>query len=95
MTSMYDPAHPGEIIRDAIEAKGWTLAESASRLGRPKEDPVACAERRGRRIHSARAGTGAPRLERRRALGADARCLRLGAVPQNRVGGLTLSPYWL
>lgn len=33
MTSMYDPAHPGEIIRDAIEAKGWTVAECAARLG--------------------------------------------------------------
>lgn len=33
MTSMYDPAHPGEIIRDAIEAKGWTVAECATRLG--------------------------------------------------------------
>ena len=33
MTSMYDPAHPGEIIRDAIVAKGWTVAECAARLG--------------------------------------------------------------
>ena len=33
MTSMYDPAHPGEIIRDAIEAKGWTVTECAARLG--------------------------------------------------------------
>ena len=33
MASMYDPAHPGEIIRDAIIAKGWTVAECAARLG--------------------------------------------------------------
>ena len=37
MTSMYDPAHPGEIIRDAIEEKDWTLAESANRLGVPRK----------------------------------------------------------
>ena len=35
------------------------------------------------------------RLERCRTLGVDAGCLRLGAVPQNRVGSLMLSPYWL
>ena len=36
MTSMFDPAHPGEIIRDAIEAKGWTVAVAADRLGVPR-----------------------------------------------------------
>lgn len=36
MTSMFDPAHPGEIIRDAIEAKGWTDAVAAARLGVPR-----------------------------------------------------------
>ncbi len=36
MTSMFDPAHPGEIIRDAIEAKGWTVAVAAARLGVPR-----------------------------------------------------------
>ena len=30
---MYDPAHPGEIVRDNIEAKGWTVTEGAVRLG--------------------------------------------------------------
>ena len=84
MTSMYDPAHPGKTIRDAIEAKGWTLAESANRLGVPRKTLLHVLNGEA----SARAGTGAPRLERRRPLGADARCLRLGAVPQNRVGGL-------
>ena len=33
MTSMHDPAHPGEIIRDAHEAEGWTITETATRLG--------------------------------------------------------------
>ncbi len=33
MSTMYDPAHPGEILRDAIEAEGWTVSDAASRLG--------------------------------------------------------------
>ena len=33
MSAMYDPAHPGEIIWDAIEAEGWTVSDAASRLG--------------------------------------------------------------
>ena len=32
MSGMYDPAHPGEIIREAIMAEGWTVAEAAARL---------------------------------------------------------------
>lgn len=30
---MYNPPHPGEIIRDAIEAEGWTISDAAARLG--------------------------------------------------------------
>lgn len=30
---IYDPAHPGEIVRDNIEAEGWTVTEGAVRLG--------------------------------------------------------------
>ena len=33
MTSMHDPAHPGEIIREALEAERWTVTEAAIRLG--------------------------------------------------------------
>ena len=33
MTDMYDPAHPGEIIREAIDAEGWTVTDAAARLG--------------------------------------------------------------
>ena len=33
MTDMYDPAHPGEIVREAIDAEGWTVTEAAARLG--------------------------------------------------------------
>lgn len=31
--TMYDPPHPGEIVRDAVEAEGWTVSEAAARLG--------------------------------------------------------------
>lgn len=33
MTDMHDPAHPGEIVREAIAAEGWTVTEAAARLG--------------------------------------------------------------
>ena len=33
MSGMYDPAHPGEIIREATSAEGWTVADAATRLG--------------------------------------------------------------
>lgn len=30
---MIDPAHPGEIARDNMEAEGWTVTQCASKLG--------------------------------------------------------------
>ncbi len=33
MATMYDPAHPGESLRDAVEATGWTVTETAAKLG--------------------------------------------------------------
>ncbi len=30
---MYNPSHPGKIIRDATKAKGWTVSGAAARLG--------------------------------------------------------------
>ena len=33
MTGMHDPTHPGDIIREAIEAARWTVTEAAIRLG--------------------------------------------------------------
>ena len=30
---MLNPAHPGEILRDSIEACEWTVTEAAGRLG--------------------------------------------------------------
>ena len=33
MTTMYDPAHPGESLRDAMDAEEWTVTETAAKLG--------------------------------------------------------------
>ena len=32
-TAMYDPAHPGESLRDAMDAEKWTVTEVAAKLG--------------------------------------------------------------
>ena len=32
MATMYDPPHLGELIRESIEAEGWTVNETAERL---------------------------------------------------------------
>ena len=31
--AMYDPAHPGELICESMDAEGWTLTECGKRLG--------------------------------------------------------------
>ena len=31
--AMYDPPHPGLMVRDSVEAVGWTVTETAQRLG--------------------------------------------------------------
>ena len=33
MATMYDPPHLGELIRESIEAEGWSVTETARRLG--------------------------------------------------------------
>ena len=33
MPTMYDPAHPGESLRDAMQAEGWSVTEAAAKLG--------------------------------------------------------------
>ena len=33
MKTMYDPAHPGESLRDAMGAEEWTVTEAAAKLG--------------------------------------------------------------
>lgn len=31
--AMRNPSHPGELVRDCMEATGWTVTECAERLG--------------------------------------------------------------
>ena len=33
MVTMYDPPHLGELIRESVEAEGWSVTETARRLG--------------------------------------------------------------
>ena len=33
MPTMRDPAHPGESLRDAMLAEGWSVTETAAKLG--------------------------------------------------------------
>ena len=33
MATMYDPPHLGELIRESMEAEGWTVNATAERLG--------------------------------------------------------------
>ena len=33
MPTMHDPAHPGESLRDAMAAEGWSVTEAAAKLG--------------------------------------------------------------
>ena len=30
---MHNPPHPGSMVRDSVEAVGWTITECANRLG--------------------------------------------------------------
>lgn len=33
----YRAVHPGEVLRDELEARGWTQKELAERMGRPAQ----------------------------------------------------------
>ena len=33
MPTMFNPAHPGESLRDALAAEGWTVTEAGEKLG--------------------------------------------------------------
>ena len=33
MTALHDPVHPGESLREAMAAEGWTVTETAAKLG--------------------------------------------------------------
>ena len=79
MATMYDPPHLGELIRESIEAEGWTVNETAERLNVSKPGGAgASAERSRQRVGGAGAGT--DWLERCRTLDADA-----STMPTDRI----------
>ena len=89
MATMYNPPHLGELIRESVEAEGWSVTETARRLGMGR---VALSRvLNGHAGVSAAAGAGADWLERRRTLDADAGHLRSspGATEAGGRGRLT------
>ena len=53
---MYNPSHPGELIRDSLEVEDWTVTECAARLGVARHT-LSAAERTRRRLACNGAGT--------------------------------------
>ena len=82
MGGMYDPAHPGEIIREAIVAEGWTVGDAAARLGVTRNTLS--------RVLNGKAGVSPSRFLER--LGCDAAtgcvCLTSWRKPGKRIRGL-------
>ena len=37
VVSMINPAHPGEILREEIEALGWTVSKAAAKVGMTRQ----------------------------------------------------------
>ena len=77
--AMLNPCHPGEILRDNLEAAELSVTDAAARLG--------CTRQAMSRLLNGKAGdlagdghcVGAPRLERRGLLDAPSGGLRTGA----------------
>ncbi len=61
--SMRNPSHPGELIRESIQAKSWTVAQCAERLGVNPKYTVATAKRTRRSFAHDGAGVGTYRME--------------------------------
>ena len=61
--AMLNPCHPGEILRDNLEAAELSVTEAASRLGLHSAGAVPVVEREGRGFAVHGAGAGGDRLE--------------------------------
>lgn len=79
MPTMHDPAHPGESLRDAISAEGWTVTEAARKARVHAAELLAGVEWANWHLARVGAGAGTDRVEQRRVLGATAGAVRLGA----------------
>ena len=82
---MLNPPHLGELIRESMEETGWSVTETASRLGWRAWNSVALTEWPGRSVRVHGSGAGEPWLGNRPgALDADAGELRPCASTRNR-----------
>ena len=88
MATMHDPAHPGESLRDALAAEGWTVTEAAAKLGCTRQTLSRLLNGRTGSLAGDGASAGAHRLEQRGVLGAAAGAVRPGAeTPTPAAGG--------
>ena len=78
MATMYNPPHLGELIRESVEAEGWSVTETARRLGIGRVALSRVLNGHAGVSAALAAGAGADRLEQRRTLDADAGELRPG-----------------
>ena len=88
---MYDPAHPGESLRDAMDRGGMDRDRDGREVGLYAANVLAASERPHRHIAGYGAGVGTHRLEQRRFLGAAAGALRTGtrAFAPGEIGRMT------
>ena len=91
MTTMYDPVHPGESLRDAMDAEKWTVTEAATKLGCTRQTLSRLLNGRTGIFTSNGAGVRTHRLEQRRVLGAAASAVRAGAraFAPGKIGRMT------
>ena len=61
--SMRNPSHPGELIRESIQAKSWTVAQCAERLGVTRNTLSRLLKRTRRSFAHDGAGVGTYRME--------------------------------
>ena len=92
MPTMYDPAHPGESLRDALAAEGWTVTEAAAKLGCTRQTFSRLLNGRTGRLARDGAGVGTSRLEQRGVLGATAGAVRLGTRTHPAGPGSGMNP---
>ena len=87
MTTMFNPAHPGESLRNALAAEGWTVAEAVEKLGCTRQTFSRLLNGRTGISPTIRAGIGTHRLEQRRVLGAPAGAVRSPAYRTRTAAG--------
>ena len=62
---MYNPPHPGESLREALDNTDWTVTECAARLGVARNTLSRVLKRTGRHLCKHGVGAGTDRVEQR------------------------------